>query len=117
MASYKYGVFGKYEFYRIFGTPVKQLLLRFFAEKQNQRLNVLEIQKATDLPGSSVSVALAELEEEGVVDSAKEGKFKYYTLNKKVAEELSDIFQKLDSVYQIALKTKKKRENETQKDG
>ncbi len=110
----KYPSIARYKYYQLFGTPVKQLVMQFFANNGNKRYSLLELEKATEIPSSSLSPALVELKEFGLLESEKEGKYVFYSLSKEFARYFAEIYNKLDEVYQLALKNrevgKKKKE-------
>lgn len=108
MKEKKYPTIARYKYYQLFGTPVKQLVMQFFTENNNKEFSLQELEKQTGIPSSSLSPALAELRETGLLKGRREGKYVYYSLDKEYANKFTQIYNKLEEVYQLTLKNQKK---------
>src|SRR3989344_3804553 len=109
MKEYKYPALAKYEYYGIFGTPVKQLVLRFLYQHADKKFSVLDLERELNIPSSSLSKALSELHEFGLLERKKEEKFVYYEIAKKAADDFKKIYDNLEKVYAYSLQNSKRK--------
>jgi DNA-binding transcriptional ArsR family regulator len=71
-----------------FSTLANENRLKILNVLRTKRLNVTEIVKATEFEQTLVSHHLKTLEHHGMVFVEKQGKYKYYTLNKNTIRPL-----------------------------
>ena len=109
MKEYKYPTIANYEYYNIFGTPVKQLVLKLLYKNTGKKFSLLDLAKELGIPSSSLSKALAELNEAGILEREESGKFVYYELKKEIADEFREIYENLEKVHIWSLQNKKER--------
>lgn len=91
-----------YDSYKIFfGTLVSESRLKIINLLRSGRKNVSEIISALKLDQTATSHDLTRLKNCGFVLSEREGKFVYYSLNKKTIVPLMDLIEKHMSNYCI----------------
>lgn len=112
MKEYKYPAMANYEYYDLFGTPVKQLILRFLYKHAGKKFSVLDLEKQLNIPSSSLSKALAELNDVGLLERNEEGKFVYYELDNKSAEGFRRIYENLEQVHKWSLQNRRRKKKE-----
>ena len=84
-----------YQAYKIFfGTLVSESRLKIINLLRKNRKNVSEIVKELKLNQTVVSHDLARLKKCGFIEVEIDGKFRYYTLNKKTIKLLMEIIDK-----------------------
>lgn len=93
-----YDAYKKYPFSNIFGSVVKQQILKFFTDNPQKEFNVLEISKQMGLNQSSLSKPLTILRKCGLLVSKKEGKFTYYCMEQKYVNPFRIICNMLQGV-------------------
>lgn len=98
--------------YDFFDTRLKQRVLNFFKENENEKLSTLDLSKKLDEPQSSLNRVLNELEEASILISEYEGKFKYFRINKKIADIMDSVFSYLEKARIYTLEQRKKKEEE-----
>ncbi|MBI2110761.1 winged helix-turn-helix transcriptional regulator [Candidatus Woesearchaeota archaeon] len=108
MKEKKYPTLMRYKYYELFGTPVKQLVMHFFAEHSGKEFALQELETETGIPSSSLSPALKELKEANLLESKKDGKHIYYSLDKEYANKFTQIYKRLEEVHELTLKNKQK---------
>ena len=104
MKEKKYPSIARYKYYSLFGTPVKQLVMQFFALHGDKEYSLQKLWENTNIPSSSLSPALVELRDVGLLESRKEGKNVFYSLNKEFAKIFSQVYDRLDKVYELTFK-------------
>ena len=91
-----------YDTYKIFfGTLVSESRLKIINFLRNGRKNVSEIIDELKLDQTSISHDLARLKQCGFVICETEGKFRYYSLNKKTIKPLMALIEKHMTDYCI----------------
>ena len=107
--KYKYPALANYKYYDLFGTPVKQFILKFLYQHTGKRFSVLDLERNLNIPSSSLSKALTELNTEGLLKREEEGKYVYYELDNKFVEVFKSIYENLEQVYAWASQNKKRK--------
>jgi DNA-binding IclR family transcriptional regulator len=95
-----------YPYRAFFGSPVKQMILRFFSEKNPDAISVLDIAKDLQLNQSSVCRPLNQLEEYGMLQSQKKGKARLYTMKEQFVPIFKEVFKSLNEI-QLALRERR----------
>ena len=103
-----YSAYVNYPFSELFGSVVKQQIIKFLTENPAKEFTVLEIARAISLNQSSISKPLDSLESSGLLESRKEGKFRYYTMREKYARHFQNVYESLRVVQAAALRDKEK---------
>lgn len=101
-------VYGAYKIF--FGTLVSESRLKIINLLRKGKKNVTTIMNELDLEQTAVSHDLARLRECGFVEIAVEGKYRFYTLNKKTIDPLMDLIDKHMAKNCIHILRKKKEE-------
>ena len=103
-----YIAYKNYPYSDLFGSVVKQQIIKFFTEKPNKEFTVLNISRSLELNQSSISKPLDSLEQSGLLESRKDGKFRYYRMKGKYANHFADVYGHLKVVQAAALRDKQK---------
>ena len=93
-----YEAYKKYPFSNIFGSVVKQQILKFFTDNREKEFSVLEISKQIGLNQSSLSRPLTILKNSGILFSKKEGKFTYYRIKQQYINPFWILFNMLRGI-------------------
>ncbi len=91
----------------IIENPNRVKILEFFSETPEKEITTQDLSDKLKIPESTLSVNLNELEEIGVLESRKDGKFKYYIMNRKVVEEIRDSISLMREAYTKLISKKK----------
>ena len=106
--SENYTAYTNYPFSELFGSVVKQQIIKFLTENPDKEFTVLELARALPLNQSSISKPLDSLESSGLLESRKDGKFRYYKMKSRYAEHFHQVYASLRVVQAAALRDKKK---------
>lgn len=86
----------------------KQIILQFFRDHPQKRFTTQDLSEELEMPKSSLSRALNELDNMGILDSEKEGKKKYYSMDTEMEERMETIFDDLQDARRYAMERRKK---------
>ena len=86
----------------------KQIILQFFRDHPQKRFTTQELSKELEMPKSSLSRALNELDNMGILDSEKEGKKKYYSMDTGMEQRMNTIFDDLQDARHHAMERRKR---------
>ena len=104
MIKSKYSAIHDYDYYKIFGTSVKQQLLEYMMKNPEKEMSIKELSTKIKMPHSSLSQALGDLNKVHILNRRSEGKYTYYKLDKRYAVHFQKIFDSLKEVYAASMK-------------
>jgi len=91
------------EEYSFITSSRKTKILKFFKDHPGEGYSTKELSRKLEIPQSSLSRALNDLNDMGFLDAKREGKYKLYLMEKDIQKRLDRTFEDLHRARQYAL--------------